>query len=42
VKAGEILAAMLLTTHNLTYYADLMRTMREAILAGNLAQIEAP
>jgi queuine tRNA-ribosyltransferase len=42
VKAGEILAAMLLTTHNLSYYADLMRTMREAILAGNLAQLEAP
>ena len=42
VKAGEILAAMLLTTHNLTYYADLMRAMREAIMAGRLADFEAP
>ena len=42
VKAGEILAAMLLTTHNLTYYADLMTAMREAILRGTLAQFEAP
>ena len=42
VKAGEILAAMLLTTHNLTYYADLMTAMREAIVAGSLAEFEAP
>jgi queuine tRNA-ribosyltransferase len=42
VKAGEILAAMLLTTHNLTYYADLMAAMREAIMAGRLAAFEAP
>jgi queuine tRNA-ribosyltransferase len=42
VKAGEILAAMLLTAHNLTYYADLMRDMRNAILAGTLADFEAP
>ena len=42
VKAGEILAAMLLTTHNLTYYADLMAAMREAIMAGRLAEFEAP
>jgi queuine tRNA-ribosyltransferase len=42
VKAGEILAAMLLTAHNLTYYADLMTTMREAIMAGRLAEFEAP
>lgn len=42
VKAGEILAAMLLTAHNLTYYADLMTAMREAIVAGRLAQFEAP
>jgi queuine tRNA-ribosyltransferase len=37
VKANEILAAMLLTAHNLTYYADLMASMREAIIAGRLA-----
>jgi queuine tRNA-ribosyltransferase len=42
VKAGEILAAMLLTTHNLTYYADLMAAMREAIVLGKLAAFEAP
>jgi queuine tRNA-ribosyltransferase len=42
VKAGEILAAMLLTEHNLTYYADLMAAMREAIMAGRLAEFEAP
>jgi queuine tRNA-ribosyltransferase len=40
VKAGEILAAMLLTTHNLTYYADLMTAMREAIVQGRLAGFE--
>ena len=42
VKAGEILAAMLLTAHNLTYYADLMAAMRRAIMAGRLAEFEAP
>jgi queuine tRNA-ribosyltransferase len=42
VKAGEILAAMLLTTHNLTYYADLMTAMREVIVQGTLAEFEAP
>ena len=41
VKAGEILASMLLTTHNLTYYADLVGAMREAIMAGRLAEFEA-
>src|SRR5204863_8631925 len=33
-KAREILASMLLTTHNLTYYADLMANLRAAITAG--------
>ena len=42
VKAGEILASMLLTTHNLTYYADLMTAMREAIMRGKLTEYEAP
>jgi queuine tRNA-ribosyltransferase len=41
VKAGEILGAMLLTAHNLTYYADLMATMRKAIISGTLSQFEA-
>ncbi len=31
VKSGEILAAMLLTRHNLTYYQDLMAGLRQAI-----------
>jgi len=33
VRAGEILASMLLTQHNLRYYQDLMRGMRDAIPA---------
>jgi queuine tRNA-ribosyltransferase len=36
-KAREILASMLRTTHNLTYYADLMADLRAAIAAGRLA-----
>jgi queuine tRNA-ribosyltransferase len=34
VKAGEIIAAMLLTWHNLTFYQDLMAAMRAAISGG--------
>jgi queuine tRNA-ribosyltransferase len=34
VRAGEILAAMLLTTHNLRYYQDIMAGLRGAIEAG--------
>jgi queuine tRNA-ribosyltransferase len=30
-RSGEILGAMLLTAHNLHYYADLMAAMRRAI-----------
>src|SRR5205807_9336422 len=41
VKAGEILASMLLTRHNLTYYADLMAAMRAAIAQGRLADFAA-
>ena len=37
VKSGEILASMLLTRHNLTYYADLTAAMRAAIGTGRLA-----
>jgi queuine tRNA-ribosyltransferase len=37
VKSGEILASMLLTRHNLTYYADLTAAMRAAIADGRLA-----
>ncbi|MEE8657550.1 hypothetical protein DOFOFD_00755 [Acetobacteraceae bacterium EV16P] len=33
-RAGEILAPMLLTWHNLTYYQRLMQEMRAAIMGG--------
>ena len=34
VKAGEMLGAMLLTEHNLTFYQQLMQGMRDAIGRG--------
>jgi queuine tRNA-ribosyltransferase len=37
-RANEILGARLNTTHNLHYYQDLMRGLREAIEAGRLEQ----
>jgi len=37
VKAGEILAAMLVTEHNLTFYQALMQAMRVAIAHGRFA-----
>jgi queuine tRNA-ribosyltransferase len=37
-KTGEILGSMLLTQHNLTYYADLMADLRAAISAGRLGE----
>ncbi len=40
-KAGEILGAMLLTEHNLTFYQQLMAGMREAIAAGSFAAFAA-
>jgi queuine tRNA-ribosyltransferase len=40
-RAGEILGSMLLTTHNLQYYADLMAGMRAAIERGALAAFGA-
>lgn len=40
-RAGEIVASMLLTWHNLHYYQDLVRGMREAIAAGRFASFEA-
>jgi queuine tRNA-ribosyltransferase len=36
IKSGEIIAAMLLTWHNLTFYQDLMAGLRQAIAAGTL------
>ena len=41
IKAKEILAAMLLTWHNLTYYQALMQQMRTAILAGRMEDMAA-
>jgi len=37
-KAGEMLGPILLTMHNLTFYQDLMASLREAIAAGTLAE----
>jgi queuine tRNA-ribosyltransferase len=37
VKAGEIIASMLLTWHNLRFFQDLMRALREAIAGGRAA-----
>jgi len=41
VKAGEMLAGMLLTTHNLHYYQDLMAALRAAIEGGRLDDFAA-
>jgi queuine tRNA-ribosyltransferase len=41
VKANEIIAAMLLSWHNLTYYQDIMRELREAIAQGRVVGIAA-
>jgi queuine tRNA-ribosyltransferase len=37
VKANEIVASMLLTWHNLTYYQDLMADLRAAVASGTIA-----
>ncbi|MFV0322379.1 MAG: tRNA guanosine(34) transglycosylase Tgt [Alphaproteobacteria bacterium] len=39
VKAEEILGAMLLTWHNLQYYQDIMKQMRQAIESQNLNRL---
>jgi queuine tRNA-ribosyltransferase len=36
IRSGEILGAMLLTWHNLQYYQDIMRGLRDAIESGSL------
>ena len=41
IKSGEILGAMLLTEHNLTFYQQLTRLMREAIAEGRFAALAA-
>lgn len=40
-RAGEALSAMLMTHHNLAFYINLMRTLRNAIDEGNLQQVAA-
>ncbi len=41
VKAGEIIASMLLTWHNLTFYQDLMQGLRDAIARNDVAGFAA-
>ena len=41
VKAGEIIASMLLTWHNLHFFQDLMRALREAASQGMTAEFAA-
>ena len=41
VKAGEILGAMLMTEHNLSFYQQLMQGMRDAIGQSRFAQFAA-
>ncbi len=41
VRSDEILGAMLMTAHNLTYYQDLMAGMRQAIAQGRLDDFAA-
>ena len=38
VKSGEIIASMLLTWHNLTFFQDLLRRFRHAVSAKSVAQ----
>jgi queuine tRNA-ribosyltransferase len=40
VKSNEIIAAMLLTWHNLTYYQDLIMQLRQAVAAGTVTKVE--
>ena len=40
-RAGEILGTRLMTYHNLSFYAKLMRDIREAITTGNFAEFKS-
>ncbi|MCC6863499.1 MAG: tRNA guanosine(34) transglycosylase Tgt [Rhodobacteraceae bacterium] len=40
-RAGEIIASMLMTWHNLHYYQELMQGLRDAIAAGTIASFVA-
>ena len=41
IRAGEILGAMLMTEHNLSFYQPLMQGMRDAIAAGSFAAFQS-
>jgi queuine tRNA-ribosyltransferase len=41
VRTKELTGMRLLTLHNLTFMARLMRELREGILAGRLAEVAA-
>jgi len=41
VKSGEIIAAMLLTWHNLTFYQDLMAALRAGVAGGGVGAVAA-
>jgi len=41
VKSGEILGAMLMTQHNLTFYQRLMQSLRDAIVGRRLEAFAA-
>ena len=41
LKSGEILGARLLTLHNVTLYLTLVRTLRDAILAGDFENVRS-
>ena len=41
VRAGELTGAVLATVHNLAFYLDLMRDLREAIASRRLAELAA-
>ena len=41
-RCGEMLGPMLTTIHNLHYYLNLMREMREALDEGRFAEFRAP
>jgi len=41
VKSGEIIAAMLLTWHNLKFYQDLMAELRKAICESRIGALAA-
>ena len=41
IKSGEMLGAMLLTEHNVSFYQQLMQGMRDAIAEGRFAAFAA-